>query len=329
MTTVTESGQRTWTRKDLVGLEEVSRDELEMILDTAPQFLAVSERESGIKKVPVLQGRLVVNWFYEPSTRTRTSFELAAKRLSADTLTMNVSISSAKKGETLHDTLYNIEAMHTDIVVIRHGAAGAPRILAERHSSHIINAGDGAHEHPTQALLDMFTIRQNVRRLREDPQATLEGLRVAIIGDIAHSRVARSNVWGLTKLGARVTLCGPRTLLPQAFTKLGADVTSDLREAIADADVIYLLRIQLERQGKGLFPSLREYIRLFRIDNESLKAAKDDALIMHPGPINRDVELSSEVADGPRNVILEQVTNGVAVRMAIMHLLVNKPKVAV
>lgn len=329
MTTVTESGQRVWTRKDLVGIEDLSRDEIEMILDTAPQFLAVSKRESGIKKVPVLQGRLVVNWFYEPSTRTRTSFELAAKRLSADTLTMNESISSAKKGETLHDTLYNIEAMHTDIVVIRHGAAGAARILAERHLSHIINAGDGAHEHPTQALLDMFTMRQHLRRTREEPHAGLDGLHVTIIGDIAHSRVARSNVWGLTKLGARVTLCGPRTLLPRAFTQLGVGVTSDLREAIADADVIYLLRIQLERQSKSLFPSLREYIRLFRIDNESLKAAKDNALIMHPGPINRDVELSSEVADGPRNVILDQVTNGVAVRMAIMHLLVNKPKVAV
>jgi len=328
MTTETEASQRVWTRKDLVGLEELSRDEIEMILDTAPQFLAVSQRESGIKKVPLLQGRLVVNWFYEPSTRTRTSFELAAKRLSADTLTINVDVSSTKKGESLHDTLYNIEAMHTDIVVIRHRAAGAARILAERHPSHIINAGDGAHEHPTQALLDAFTIRQHVRRMRDDPQATLDGLRVAIIGDIAHSRVARSNVWGLTKLGASVVLCGPRTLLPSAFTKLGVDVTSDLREAIADADVIYLLRIQLERQGNCLFPSLREYIRLFRIDNESLKAGKDNALIMHPGPINRDVELSSEVADGPRNVILEQVTNGVAVRMAVMHLLVNKPKVA-
>ncbi|MGI6459188.1 MAG: aspartate carbamoyltransferase catalytic subunit [Candidatus Hydrogenedentales bacterium] len=328
MATVSENDPRVWTRKDLIGLDELSRDELEMILDTAPQFLAVSERESGIKKVPVLQGRLVVNWFYEPSTRTRTSFELAAKRLSADTLTMNASASSSKKGETLHDTLYNIEAMHTDIVVIRHSAAGASRILAERHPSHIINAGDGAHEHPTQALLDAFTIRQHIRRTRDDAEARLDGLRVAIIGDIAHSRVARSNVWGLTKLGARVVLCGPRTLLPRSFTKLGADITSDLREAIDGADVIYLLRLQLERQHKCLFPSIREYIRLFRIDNESLKAAKPDALVMHPGPINRDIELASEVADGPRNVILEQVTNGVAIRMAVMHLLVNKPRVA-
>ncbi|MCP4644222.1 MAG: aspartate carbamoyltransferase catalytic subunit [bacterium] len=314
-----------WTRKDLVGLEELSRQELEMILDTAPQFLAVSQRESGIKKVPVLQGRLVVNWFYEPSTRTRTSFELAAKRLSADTLSMNVSFSSAKKGETLHDTLYNIEAMRSDIVVIRHGYAGAAKLLADRHSSCIINAGDGAHEHPTQALLDAFTIRQHVRRSRDDDAATLDGLRVAIIGDIAHSRVARSNIWALTKLGASVVLCGPSTLLPPRIADMGCDVTTDLREAIRDADVVYALRIQLERQQKCLFPSIREYVRLFRIDNESLKVAPEHAIVMHPGPINRDLELSADVADGPRNVILEQVTNGVAVRMAVMHLLVNKP----
>lgn len=319
----TEAPATVWKRKDLIGIEELSRGELELILDTAPQFVAVSKRESGIKKVPLLQGRLVVNWFYEPSTRTRTSFELAAKRLSADTLTMNVSSSSARKGETLHDTLYNIEAMHSDVVVIRHGCAGAARILAQRHHSHIINAGDGAHEHPTQALLDAFTMREHVRRMREDPAATLDGLRVAIIGDIAHSRVARSNVWGLTRLGAQVILCGPRTLLPPEIGRMGVEVTTDLREAIADADVIYSLRIQLERQKKCLFPSIREYIRLFRVDNESLKAAPPHALIMHPGPINRDLELATEVADGPRSVILEQVTNGVAVRMAIMHLLVN------
>jgi aspartate carbamoyltransferase catalytic subunit len=312
-----------WTRKDLIGLEDLSREEIELILDTAPQFVAVSARESGIKKVPLLQGRLVVNWFYEPSTRTRTSFELAAKRLSADTLSMNVSSSSAKKGETLHDTLYNIEAMHSDLVVIRHGCPGAARLLAERHSSHIINAGDGAHEHPTQGLLDAFTMREHVRRKRQDPEAGLDGVRVAIIGDIAHSRVARSNVWGLTKLGAKVTLCAPRTLLPAELGAMGVAVTSDLREAIGDADVIYSLRIQLERQKSCLFPSIREYIRLFRIDSESLKAAPADALIMHPGPINRDLELASEVADGKHSVILEQVTNGVAVRMAIMHLLAN------
>ena len=323
--TGSETAPAAWTRKDLVGLEDLTRSEIEMILDTAPQFLAVSQRESGIKKVPVLQGRLVVNWFFEPSTRTRTSFELAAKRLSADTLSMNASISSAKKGETLHDTLYNIEAMHSDIVVIRHGYAGAAKILAERHSSCIINAGDGPHEHPTQALLDAFTMRRYIRADRADPAATLDGLRVAIIGDIAHSRVARSNVWCLTKLGAKVTLCGPSTLVPRTITQMGVDATHDLREAISDADVIYALRIQLERQQKCLFPSIREYIRLFRIDADSLKAAPPHAIIMHPGPINRDLELSGEVADGPRNVILEQVTNGVAVRMAVMHLLVNKP----
>ncbi|HOE66014.1 MAG TPA: aspartate carbamoyltransferase catalytic subunit [Candidatus Hydrogenedentes bacterium] len=312
-----------WTRKDLIGLEDLSRAEIEMILDTAPQFLAVSQRESGIKKVPLLQGRLVVNWFFEPSTRTRTSFELAAKRLSADTLTMNVQASSAKKGETLHDTLDNIEAMHSDIVVIRHNHAGVSRMLAERHHSQIINAGDGAHEHPTQGLLDAFTIREHVRKMRQDPAASLDGVRVAIIGDIAHSRVARSNVWGLTKLGAHVTLCGPRTLLPPGIDRMGARVTCDLREAIHDADVVYVLRIQLERQAKCLFPSMREYIRLFRVDAESLKAAPGHAIIMHPGPMNRDLEISSDVANGPRNVILEQVTNGVAVRMAVMHLLVN------
>ena len=316
---------RVWTRKDLVGIEDLTRSEIEMILDTAPSFLAVSKRESGIKKVPLLQGRLVVNWFYEPSTRTRTSFELAAKRLSADTLTMNVAFSSAQKGETLHDTLYNIEAMHSDIVVIRHGYALAARLLAEQHPSCIINAGDGQHEHPTQALLDAFTMLQHVRRSRRDPNATLDGLRVAIIGDIAHSRVARSNIWCLKKLGASVVVCGPSTLLPPHIEKMGCESTTNLREAICDADVVYSLRIQLERQKKCLFPSLGEYVRLFRIDADSLQAAPSRAIVMHPGPINRDVELSAEVADGPRNVILEQVTNGVAVRMAIMHLLVNKP----
>jgi aspartate carbamoyltransferase catalytic subunit len=316
---------RVWTRKDLVGIEPLTRTEIEMILDTAPQFLAVSKRESGIKKVPLLQGRLVVNWFFEPSTRTRTSFELAAKRVSADTLTMNASASSAKKGETLHDTLYNIEAMHSDVVVIRHNMAGAAKLLAQRHPSGIINAGDGSHEHPTQALLDAFTMRQHIRQSRRDPEATLDGLRVAIVGDIAHSRVARSNIWCLTKLGAKVTVCGPRTLMPPYIAGLGCDVTYDLSEAIHNADVVYSLRIQLERQQKCLFPSIREYVRLFRIDGESLKAAPPHAIVMHPGPINRDLELSSEVADGPRNVILDQVTNGVAVRMAVMHLLVNKP----
>lgn len=314
-----------WTRKHLIGIEELSRSEIETILDTAPQFLAVQQRQSGIKKVPLLQGRLVVNLFMEPSTRTRVSFELAAKRLSADTLTFTAAASSTTKGETLHDTLANIEAMHTDIIVIRSGFSGAPSILTERHGSHIVNAGDGYHEHPTQALLDAFTMRRYIRDLRDNQEATLDGVRVAIIGDIAHSRVARSNIWCLTKLGASVILCGPQTLMPVEIEKMGVEVTSDLRTAMTDADVVYALRIQLERQASSLFPSLREYIRLFRVDNESLKAAPDHALVMHPGPMNRDIELASDVADGSRSVILEQVSNGVAVRMAVMHLLANQP----
>jgi aspartate carbamoyltransferase catalytic subunit len=318
-----EPNPTVWTRKDLIGIEELSRGDIELILDTAPQFVAVSKRESGIKKVPLLQGRLVVNWFHEPSTRTRTSFELAAKRLSADTLSMTASSSSTVKGETLHDTLANIEAMHSDVIVIRHGCAGAPHILAAHHASSIINAGDGRHEHPTQALLDTFTMREHIRKRRNDPKAGLDGVKVAIIGDIEHSRVARSDIWALNKLGASVTLCGPATLLPMHIEKMGVQTTSNLREAVADADVIYALRIQLERQSKGLFPSLREYIRLFRIDNDSLRHAPEHALVMHPGPINRDIELASDVADGPRSVILEQVSNGVAIRMAVMHLLVN------
>ncbi len=313
-----------WTRKDLIGIEELTREEVELVLDTAPQFVAVSERQSGIKKVPLLQGRLVVNWFFEASTRTRTSFELAAKRLTADTLTMNASVSSAKKGESLHDTLANIEAMHSDIVVLRHSYAGAARMLAEHHASSVINAGDGYHEHPTQALLDAFTIRGHIRRRKDDPEAGLDGVRVAIIGDIAHSRVARSNIYCLTKLGAHVTICGPRTLLPVEGERMGINVTTDLREAIRDADVVYALRIQLERQQKCLFPSLREYIRLYRVDKEALEDAPPNVLIMHPGPINRDIELATELADGPQSAVLEQVSNGVAIRMAVMHLLLNK-----
>lgn len=318
-----ESGQIVWTRKDLIGIEDLSRTEIELILDTAPQFVDVSRRESGIKKVPLLQGRLVVNWFYEPSTRTRTSFELAAKRLSADTLSIAASTSSSVKGETLHDTLANIEAMHSDVIVIRHSCAGAPHILAARHKSHIINAGDGRHEHPTQALLDVFTMREHIRTMRGDPEAGLNGVKVSIIGDVEHSRVARSNIWALNKLGAEVTLCGPATLMPMSVARMGVKVTCDLQQALHKADIIYALRIQLERQASGLFPSLREYIRLFRIDNDSLRHAEPHALIMHPGPINRDLELATEVADGPRSVILEQVSNGVAIRMAVMHLLVN------
>jgi aspartate carbamoyltransferase catalytic subunit len=312
-----------WTKKDLLGIEPLSRQEIELVLDTAPQFVAVSKRKSGIKKVPLLQGRLVVNWFNEPSTRTRTSFELAAKRVSADTLSISASTSSLTKGETLHDTLSNIEAMHADVIVLRHSSAGAPHILAASHDSHVVNAGDGRHEHPTQALLDAFTMREHIRKRRNDPEAGLEGIKVALIGDIEHSRVARSNIMCLNKLGAEVTLCGPATLMPRDIERMGCNVTTNLAEAIHDVDIVYSLRIQLERQKKSLFPSIREYIRLFRIDRNSLKAARDDVLIMHPGPINRDLELASDVADGEHSVILEQVSNGVAIRMAIMHLLVN------
>ena len=320
---MSEAQGTVWTRKDLIGIEPLTRKEVEMILDTAPQFAAISMRESGIKKVPLLQGRLVVNWFHEPSTRTRTSFELAAKRLTADILSISASSSSTVKGETLHDTLSNIEAMHTDVIVVRHAEAGVPHILAARHDSHIINAGDGRHEHPTQALLDAFTIREKLRIDREDPELNLDGVRVTILGDIDNSRVARSNIWCLKKLGADVTVCGPATLMPVEARRLGVRVTTKLREALEDTDVIYCLRIQLERQATGLFPSLREYIRLFRIDQDSVKFAPERAIIMHPGPINRDVELAADLADGPRSVILQQVSNGVAIRMAVMHLLVN------
>ncbi|MFP4500175.1 MAG: aspartate carbamoyltransferase catalytic subunit [Candidatus Hydrogenedentota bacterium] len=316
-----------WSRKDLIGIEDLTRQEIELILNTAPQFVAISQRQSGVKKVPLLQGCLVVNWFHEPSTRTRTSFELAAKRLSADTINISETQSSAVKGESLHDTLANIEAMHTDLVVIRHACAGVPHFLAQHHASHIVNAGDGRHEHPTQALLDVFTIRQHFRRLREDAALGLDGLKVAIIGDIANSRVARSDIWCLGKLGAHVTLCGPATLMPVEIERMGVRTTTKLKEALEDADVVYCLRIQLERQQRGLFPSIREYVRLFRVDNDSLKYAPDHALIMHPGPINRDVELASDVADDrKRSVILPQVSNGVAVRMAVMHLLANSQR---
>ena len=313
-----------WTRKHLLGIEGLTRAELELILDTAPHFLEVFDRSSRIKKVPLLQGRLVVNWFHEPSTRTRTSFELAAKRLTADTLNMvSGGDSSEVKGETLHDTLANIEAMHSDIVVIRHSQAGAPHILAQRHRSHIINAGDGRHEHPTQALLDAYTMREHIRELHNDPEASLDGVKVVMVGDIEHSRVARSNILCLNKLGAQVILCGPKTLIPMGVERMGVQVTHDLQEALREADIIYTLRIQLERQSAGLYPSLGEYIRLFRIDEKSLAEIPEHVPVLHPGPINRDLELASTVADGPRSLVLKQVTNGVAIRMAVMHLLAN------
>jgi aspartate carbamoyltransferase catalytic subunit len=299
-----------WLRKDLLGLEELSREEILLILNQAQGFKEISERK--IKKVPTLRGKTIVNLFFEPSTRTRTSFELAAKRLSADIVNVSSSTSSVVKGETLKDTARNIEAMKVDIIVMRHSAPGSPHMLAKAVSASVINAGDGAHEHPTQGLLDLFTII--------DKKGNIEGLNVSIIGDIAHSRVARSNIWGLSKLGAKVKICGPRTLIPVEIEKMGVEVTYDVKEAIKDADVLNILRIQLERQTQGLFPSLREYAAKFGIDREKLKSAKEDVLIMHPGPINRGVELTADVADGPYSVILDQVTNGIAVRMAVLYL---------
>ena len=299
-----------WTKKDLLSLYDLSRDEILHILNTAEEFKKVSQR--NVKKVPALRGRTVVNLFVEPSTRTRVSFELAEQRLSADIINMNADVSSFRKGETLLDTLTNIQALQADIVVIRHQATGAPNFLARELNMGVVNAGDGAHSHPTQALLDIFTMREKKGRI--------EGLNVVIVGDILHSRVARSNVWGLIKLGANVTFAGPATLVPREFEKIGVRVCHNLKDALADADVINLLRIQLERQQRGYFPSLGEYSRFFGIHPETLRCIKRDALIMHPGPINRGVEIDSEVADGPQSVILEQVTNGLAVRMAVLFL---------
>ncbi len=303
-------------RKDILTIEELERDELEMIFSSAASFKEVSERD--IKKVPTLRGRTIINLFYEPSTRTRTAFEIAGKRMSADVINISASASSVKKGETLMDTAKNLEAMKPDCIVIRHSSAGAAHILAGLLSCSVINAGDGAHEHPTQALLDIFTIKERFGRV--------EGLKVLIVGDILHSRVARSNIWGLKKLGAEVTVCGPPTMIPPHIERLGCSVTYDIDHAIEDADVIMMLRIQLERQRATLFPSLREYARCWGLSDERLKRAKKDVLIMHPGPVNRGVELSPEVIDGPWSVILEQVTNGVAVRMALFYLLLGGVK---
>ncbi len=300
----------TWHRKHLLDIESLSPDEILTVLDTAKAFKAVGER--AIKKVPALRGKTVVNLFIEPSTRTRTSFELAAVRLSADVVNFNAEASSFKKGETLKDTARNLEALNADIFIIRHSAAGAPHFLARVLRGSVLNAGDGAHEHPTQALLDTFTIREK--------KGQVEGLNVTILGDILYSRVARSNVWALTKLGAKVTLCGPSTLVPRAFEQMGCHVTYDVEEAIESADVINLLRIQHERQRKTMFPGTREYASLFGLNKARLARTKPEVLIMHPGPINRGVEIESEIADGSRSVILEQVTNGLAVRMAALFL---------
>jgi aspartate carbamoyltransferase catalytic subunit len=297
--------------KDLVGLEDLSAHQIRTILDTAEPFKEISERR--IKKVPVLRGNTIVNLFMEPSTRTRISFEFAEKRLSADTVNIASSGSSVQKGETLVDTARNLEAMRIDMVVIRHWASGAARFLAERIPSNVINAGDGSHEHPTQALLDLLTIRDHLGRI--------EGLKVCIVGDILHSRVARSNIFGLLKLGAEVGVCAPMTLLPTGIDALGVEVFRRVEEAIEWADVLNVLRLQLERMQGGFVPSLREYNRFFGITTARLEEAPREILVLHPGPMNRGVEIDSDVADGPHSVILKQVTNGVAVRMAVLYLL--------
>ena len=305
-----------WTKKHLLDIESLTADEIITVLDTARGFKAVGER--AIKKVPALRGKTVVNLFVEPSTRTRISFELAAQRLSADTVNFSAEASSFKKGETLKDTALNLQALNADFIIIRHSASGAPHFLSRVLDAHVINAGDGAHAHPTQALLDCFTIRER--------KGKIAGLNVTILGDILYSRVARSDIWALTKLGANVTLCGPSTLVPKTFEQMGCRVTHDVDEAIRDADIINLLRIQHERQRKTMFPSIGEYTQLFGLNKARLAKTKPDALIMHPGPINRGVEIDSEIADSGRSVILQQVTNGLAVRMAVLFL-VNGGKV--
>ena len=299
-----------WNRKHLLDIESLSAAELTTILDTARSFKAVGQR--AIKKVPALRGKTVVNLFVEPSTRTRISFELAAQRLSADVINFSIEASSFKKGETLKDTSLNLQALNADFIIIRHSASGAPHFLSRVLDAHVINAGDGAHEHPTQALLDAFTIREK--------KGKIAGLNVTILGDILYSRVARSDIWALLKLGANVTLCGPSTLVPKTFEQMGCRVTHDVDEAIREADIINLLRIQHERQRKTMFPSIGEYTQLFGLNKARLARTKPDALIMHPGPINRGVEIDSEIADCGRSVILEQVTNGLAVRMAVLFL---------
>ncbi len=298
-------------KKDLLGIDDLTRDEIYRVLDTADAMREIGERP--IKKVPTLRGKTVVNLFYEPSTRTRTSFEIAEKRLSADTLNIAVAASSVLKGETLADTALNIEAMAPDVIVLRHASSGACHLLARICRSRIINAGDGLHEHPTQALLDAFTIRKH--------KGTIEGLKVAIVGDLLHSRVLRSNVLLLTKLGARVWVSGPPTLVPRGIEQLGVIVARSVEDAVRDADVVMMLRIQQERMQGAYFPSLREYFNLFGMTEERVRLARPNVIIMHPGPMNRGVEIASEVADGPYSVILEQVANGVAVRMAVLYLL--------
>ena len=302
-----------WKHKHLLGLENLSRQDIELVLQTAQSFKEVSSRD--IKKVPALRGKTVVTLFFEPSTRTRISFELAAKRLSADTLNIAVNVSSTSKGETLLDTARNIEAMNVDAMVVRHSSSGSVFLLAEGLKCSVVNAGDGCREHPTQALLDMFTMQEKFGRI--------EGLKVGIVGDILHSRVARSNIWGLTKLGAKVTVCGPATLMPRGIEALGVDVCYDLKKVLKQSDAVIALRLQKERQQDKFLPSVREYSRLFGINQAKLDEGNDHLIVMHPGPTNRGVELSADVADGKQSVILDQVTNGVAVRMAVLYLVLG------
>ena len=299
-----------WTKKDLLGLEYLSKEEIECVLETAGSFKEVSTRD--IKKVPALRGKTVVNLFYEPSTRTRVSFEVAAKRLSADVITIASESSSVRKGETLIDTGRNIQALKADIIVVRHNYSGAASILSRSVDISVVNAGDGWHEHPTQALLDIFTLKEKLGKI--------EGLKVSIVGDIAHSRVARSNIWGMTKLGVKVTVCAPEILIPPAIEQMGVSVTHDVDEALKNADAVNVLRMQFERDSQNAFPKQLEYLKTFGITEERLAKAKKNIIVMHPGPINRGIEMSSGVADGQNSVILEQVTNGIAVRMAVLFL---------
>ena len=307
---MTVESQHRWTHKHLLGLEELSADDIRFVLDTADSFKEVSTR--SIKKVPALRGRVVVNAFFEDSTRTRTSFSLAAQRLSADIIDFSEKTSSTSKGETLIDTARNIEAMGIDVMVVRHSAAGSAQVLARNLGCHVVNAGDGAHEHPTQGLLDLYTIRERFGRV--------EGLKVAIVGDIANSRVARSNLWGLTKLGAEVILVGPTTLLPKAFEQMGARVVHDFDSIIGEVDVVNMLRVQFERIKSSQFPSVREFTAMYGLTWDRFQKCKQNVFVMHPGPMNRGIEISSDIADGPQSGILTQVTNGLAVRMAVLYL---------
>jgi aspartate carbamoyltransferase catalytic subunit len=305
-----------WKRKDLVGIEELSAEELSIILDTAKSFKGVSTR--SVKKVPALRGKTIVNLFFEPSTRTKTSFELAAKRLSADVLSFTAATSSVSKGETILDTARNIEAMKVDCFIVRHSIAGAAELIGKNVKSAVINAGDGCHEHPTQALLDIFTVKENLGKIK--------GVNISIIGDILHSRVARSNIWGFTKLGARVTVCGPPPLIPSGIEAMGGKITYNISHAVKTADIVYLLRLQKERQKENFLSSLKEYGNFYGINAERYREMKDKTFIMHPGPINRGVEIKSEVAEKDNSLILQQVTNGIAVRMAVLYLTIGSKK---